>query len=100
MNLKCEADSSGGVYICTAFDGDKPRIVAGCQIEIERPLGHHTGGIYVDSKGWIAWPAPFYETVIRRFDWNDTLIALQLHLVGEGRMRLKDIYIRDLRRVD
>lgn len=100
MSFKCEADGSSGVYIRTAFDGDKPRIVAGCQIEIDRPSDHHMGGIYVGGKGWIAWRAPPSESVIRTFDWNHTLIALQLHSVGEGPMRLKDIYIRDLRRGD
>ena len=101
--------------------------MAGRQIEIDRTLGHHTGGIYGDGKGWIAWPAPQYESVIRPYDWNDMLIqvegnhyvvdlngirvldftypspgaeegpiALQLHSGGQGRMRFKDLYIRDL----
>lgn len=131
LRFKCEADGNSGVYIHTAFDGETPRIVAGRQIEIDRTLGHHTGGIYGDGKGWIAWPAPQYETVIRPFDWNDMLIqvegnryvvdlngirvldftypapgaeegliALQLHSGGEGRMRFKDIYVRDLREAD
>ncbi len=127
LRFKCEADGNSGVYIHTAFDGDTPRIVAGRQIEIDRTLGHHTGGIYGDGKGWIAWPAPQFETVIRPYDWNDMLIevegnhyvvhlngirvldftypspgaeqgviALQLHSGGEGRMRFKDIFVRDL----
>lgn len=127
LRFKCEADGNSGVYIHTAFEGDTPRIVAGRQIEIDRTLGHHTGGIYGDRKGWIAWPSPQYETVIRPHDWNDMLIevegnhyvvhlngirvldftypspgaeegliALQLHSGGEGRMRFKDIFVRDL----
>lgn len=127
LRFKCEADGNSGVYIHTAFEGDTPRIVAGRQIEIDRTLGHHTGGIYGDRKGWIAWPSPQYETVIRPYDWNDMLIevegnhyvvhlngirvldftypspaaeegliALQLHSGGEGRMRFKDIFVRDL----
>lgn len=127
LRFKCEADGNSGVYIHTQFDGDTPRIVAGRQIEIDRTLGHHTGGIYGDGKGWIAWPAPQFETVIRPYDWNDMLIqvlgnryvvnlngiqvldftypspgsedgpiALQLHSGGAGRMRFKDIFVRDL----
>ena len=127
LRFKCEANGNSGVYIHTAFDGDTPRIVAGRQIEIDRTLGRHTGGIYGDGKGWIAWPSPQYETVVRPYDWNDMLIevegntyvvhlngikvldftypspgaeegliALQLHSGGEGRMRFKDIFIRDL----
>ena len=127
LRFKCEANGNSGVYIHTAFDGDTPRIVAGRQIEIDRTLGRHTGGIYGDGKGWIAWPSPQYEAVVRPYDWNDMLIevegntyvvhlngikvldftypspgaeegliALQLHSGGEGRMRFKDIFIRDL----
>ena len=127
LRFKCEANGNSGVYIHTAFEGDTPRIVAGRQIEIDRTLGRHTGGIYGDGKGWIAWPSPQYETVIRPFDWNDMLIevegnhyvvhlngirvldftypspgaeegpiALQLHSGGEGRMRFKDIFVKDL----
>ena len=127
LRFKCEADGNSGVYIHTAFEGDTPRIVAGRQIEIDRTLGRHTGGIYGDGRGWIAWPSPQYETVIRPYDWNDMLIevegnhyvvhlngirvldftypspvaesgviALQLHSGGEGRMRFKDLFVRDV----
>ena len=127
LRFKCEADGNSGVYIHTVFDGETPRITAGRQVEIDRTLGHHTGGIYGDGKGWVAWPAPQYETVIRPDGWNDMLIqvegnryvvhlngiqvldftypspgseegpiALQLHSGGQGRMRFKDLYIRDL----
>jgi len=81
----------------------------------------------IEAKGWIVWPAPELETVIRSDDWNEMLIqvegnryitylngtkmidftypspgategviALQLHSGGQGRMRFKDIWIRDL----
>ena len=127
LRFKCEADGNSGVYIHTTFEGDTPKVTAGRQIEIDRTTGHHTGGIYGDGKGWVAWPAPQFETVIRPNDWNDMLIqvegnhyvvhlngiqvldftypspaseegviALQLHSGGEGRMRFKDLYIRDL----
>ncbi len=129
LRFKCEADGNSGVYIHTKFEGDTPRIIAGRQIEIDRTTEHHTGGVYGDGKGWVAWPAPEFETVIRPYDWNDMLIqvegnryivhlngiqvldftypspgseegviALQLHSGGEGRMRFKDIFIKDLSR--
>ncbi len=87
LRFKCEADGNSGVYIHTTFEGDTPRVVAGRQIEIDRTLGRHTGGIYGDGKGWIAWPAPQYETVIRPYDWNDMLIQVEgnhyvVHLNG------------------
>lgn len=129
LSFKCEADGNSGVYIHTTFKGDTPEVTAGRQIEIDRTTNHHTGGIYGDNKGWVAWPRPEFEAVIRPNDWNDMLIqvegnhyvvhlnglqildftypspgaedgviALQLHSGGEGRMRFKDIYIRDLSR--
>ena len=131
LHFKCEADGNSGVYIHTEFEGDTPRIVAGRQIEIDRTLNRHTGGIYGDGRGWIAWPSPQYETVIRPYDWNEMLIevegnhyvvhlngikvldftypspgseegliALQLHSGGEGRMRFKEIFVRDLSPLD
>ena len=127
LRFKCEADGNSGVYLHTAFEPGTSKVIAGRQIEIDRTLAHHTGGLYGDDKGWIAWPAPHLETVIKPNDWNDMLIlvegkryvvilngievldftypspkvnegviALQLHSGGEGRMRFKDILIRDL----
>jgi hypothetical protein len=129
LRFKCEASGNSGVYLHTAFEPGTATVTEGRQIEIDRTIGHHTGGIYGDGKGWIAWPAPELETVIRPHDWNEMLIqvegnryivhlngmqmldftypspgaeegviALQLHSGGEGRMRFKDIWIRDLSR--
>lgn len=129
LRFKCEADGNSGVYLHAEFAADKPDVTAGRQVEIDRRVGHHTGGIYGDGKGWIVWPSPDVETAIKPFDWNDLLIqvegnryrtylngvqmidytypspgstegviALQLHSGGEGRMRFKDIWVRDLAR--
>ena len=129
LRFKCEASGNSGVYIHTTFEPGTPKVIKGRQIEIDRAIGHHTGGIYGDSKGWIVWPAAELESVIRPNDWNDMrikvdgnryithlngvqmidftypspaatsgVIALQLHSGGDGRMRFKDIFIRDLSR--
>lgn len=129
LRFKCEADGNSGVYLHTSFEPGTVNVVEGRQIEIDRNIGHHTGGIYGDGKGWIVWPAPELETVIKPNDWNDMLIkveghryvvilngmqmidftypspgategviALQLHSGGEGRMRFKDLWVRDLSR--
>ena len=99
------------------------------QVEIDNRIGRHTAGLHGDRKGWIAWPAPENETVLRLWDWNEMLIqvegnrtrtrlngvamldftypnpgvtdgviGLQLHSGGGGRMRFKDIRIRDFTR--
>ena len=127
LKFKCEASGNSGVYIHTTFEPGTPKVIKGRQIEIDREIGHHTAGIYGDGKGWIVWPAPELETVIKPDGWNDLrisvvgkryithlngkqmidftyptpvatngVIALQLHSGGEGRMRFKDIRIRDL----
>ena len=127
LRFKCEASGNSGVFIHTTFEPGTPKVIKGRQIEIDRTIGHHTGGIYGDGKGWIVWPAPELETVIKPDDWNDLrikvignrhitylngvqmvdftypapgattgVIALQLHSGGEGRMRFKDLWIRDL----
>lgn len=127
LRFKCEASGNSGVYLHTAFEPGTAKVTQGRQIEIDRAVGNHTGGIYGDGKGWVVWPAPELETVIRSDDWNEMLIkvehnryitvlngvqmidftypspgategviALQLHSGGQGRMRFKDIWIRDL----
>jgi hypothetical protein len=127
IRFKCEADGNSGVYLRTKFKPGTVDVSDGYQVEIDRVLNHHTGGVYGDNRGWMAWPAPEFETVIRPYDWNDMLIhvmanrtivwlnsiqvldftnpeprsdtgsiALQLHSGGQGKMRFKDIFVRDL----
>jgi len=127
LRFKCEADGNSGVYLRTRFKPGTVDVSDGYQVEIDRVLNHHTGGLYGDGRGWMVWPAPEDETVLRPYDWNDMLIrvmgnrtivrlngvqvvdytnpnpkstdggiALQLHSGGQGKMRFKDIYVRDL----
>ncbi len=127
LRFKCEEDGNSGVYFHTEFKPGTVEITKGMQFEIDRTLDHHTGGLYGDNRGWIAWPSAEYEQVMRPTDWNDFLlqvegnhmvailngikiidftdpnpkssdgwIALQLHSGGEGDMRFKDIYVRDM----
>jgi hypothetical protein len=127
LRFKCEADGNSGVYLRTRFKPGTVDVSDGYQVEIDRVLNHHTGGLYGDNRGWMVWPSPEFETVIRPYDWNDLLIqvlanrtivtlngvrvldytnpsprsmdgsiALQLHSGGLGKMRFKDIFVRDL----
>ena len=129
IRFKCEADGNSGVYLRTRFKPNTVDVSEGYQVEIDRVLNHHSGGVYGDNRGWMAWPAPEFETVIRPYDWNDMLIrvvanrtivwlnsiqvldytnpspkstegviGLQLHSGGQGKMRFKDIFVRDLSR--
>lgn len=77
LRFKCEASGNSGVYLHTEFEPGTATVTQGRQIEIDRAIGHHTGGIYGDKKGWIAWPSPEFEAVIRPNDWNDMLIKVE-----------------------
>jgi hypothetical protein len=127
LRFKCEADGNSGVFFHSDFKPGSAAISQGLQFEIDRALGHHTGGIYGDGRKWLVWPSPENELVIRPDDWNEFLlkvegnryvarlngvivvdftdpkplsfdgyISLQLHSGGQGNMRFKDIFIRDL----
>ena len=129
LRFRCEVSGNSGVFFHTYFKPGTADVSQGLQFEIDQTLNRHTGGIYGDGRGWVVWPAPENETVVRQNDWNDYLlkvagnryvsrlngvlmvdftdpspksfdghIALQLHSGGEGDMRFKDIFIRDLRK--
>ncbi len=127
LRFRCEGDGNSGLFFRTDFEPGTANVQHGLQFEIDCRIGYHTGGIYGDGRGWIVWPAPENEAVVRYRDWNDLqvqvignryiarlngvlmvdftdpnpksfegYIALQLHSGGQGNMRFKDIYIRDL----
>lgn len=73
IRFKCEDDGNSGLYFHTEFKPGTVDIAKGMQFEIDRTLNHHTGGLYGDDRGWIAWPSPEYEQVMRPTDWNDFL---------------------------
>jgi hypothetical protein len=131
LRYRCEADTNSGVFYHSDIQEDISQIRF-IQVEIDNRIGNHTGGLHGDrlgkvSRGWIVWPAPEKEAVMRPWDWNEMLIqvegnrvqtwlngvrmidftypdpqnkdgviALQLHSGGGGKMRFKDIWIRDL----
>jgi len=76
LRFKCLAAGNSGVFYHSTF---KPGTVdiLGIQVEIDRVIGHHTGGLYGDGRAWIVWPAPENETVIRPLEWNDMLIRVE-----------------------
>jgi hypothetical protein len=77
LRFRCEADGNSGVYFHTDFKPGTVDVSQGKQVEIDRTLNHHTGGLYGEGRGWYAWPAPAYEQVIRPADWNDMLIKVE-----------------------
>ncbi len=77
LRFKCLADGNSGVYFHTDFTPGTVDVNQGRQFEIDRIIGHHTGGIYGDNRGWEAWPAVEYEPLIRPDDWNEMLMKVE-----------------------
>ena len=47
------------------------------QFEIDCKMMHHTAGVYAeDGRGWVVWPAPENEGVVRMGEWNDYLVEV------------------------
>jgi hypothetical protein len=118
LRYKCESPINSGVFYHSDIIEDIKQIRF-IQVEIDSRIGSHTGGLHGDrtqtdpGRGWIVWPAPENETVIRPYDWNDMLVQVegnrvrtrvngvqtfQLHSGSVARIRFKDIWIRDLGR--
>jgi hypothetical protein len=75
LRFKCEGDGNSGVFFHTEFKPGTADVSQGLQFEIDQVVGH-TGGIYGDGRQWIVWPAPEFEGVIHRNDWNDYLVKV------------------------
>jgi hypothetical protein len=77
LRFKCEADGNSGVFFHTDFKPGTADVSQGLQFEIDRIIGHHTGGLYGDDRQWIVWPAPELEPLIRPNDWNEYLLKVE-----------------------
>ncbi len=77
LRFKCLADGNSGVYFHTDFKPGTVDVSQGRQFEIDRTIGHHSGGVYGDNRGWEAWPAPEFEPLIRPTDWNEMLLKVE-----------------------
>jgi hypothetical protein len=65
------------VFFHSAFKPGTADVTQGYQFEIDCTMMHHTGGVYAeDSRGWLVWPAPENEGVVRMGDWNDYLVKV------------------------
>jgi len=77
LRFKCEGDGNSGVFFHVNFKPGTPNVTKGPQFEIDCTLGHHTGGVYEQTRKWIVWPSPENESVVRHGDWNDYLIKVE-----------------------
>lgn len=77
LKFKCEDDGNSGLYFRCDFEPDSVKLTQGLQVEIDRRLGYHSGGIHGVGRGWVAWPAAENEAVIRPYDWNELLVKVE-----------------------
>lgn len=77
LKFKCEGDGNSGVFFHTAFKPGTADVTQGLQFEIDCTLMQHTAGIYGDGRGWLVWPAPENEIVVRRGEWNEYLLRVE-----------------------
>jgi hypothetical protein len=97
LRYKCESPINSGVFYHSDIEEDISKIRF-IQVEIDNRVGNHTGGLHGDrapsgeSSGWIVWPAPENETVIRPYDWNEMLVQVQGNRV---RTRLNGVQMID-----
>jgi hypothetical protein len=76
LRFKCVEMGNSGVYFHTKFKPGTVDVSQGGQFEIDCNVTHHTAGVYDSIKGWLVWPAPENETVIRPSDWNEYLLIV------------------------
>jgi hypothetical protein len=77
LKFLCEGDGNSGVFFHTAFKPGTADVSQGLQFEIDCAINKHTGGIYGDGRGWVVWPAPEDEPVVRRGEWNDYVVKVE-----------------------
>lgn len=77
LRFKCVGDGNSGVFFHTGFKPGSVDTTQGMQFEIDCTMMHHTGGVYgEDGRGWVVWPAPENESVVRMGEWNDYLVEV------------------------
>ncbi len=77
LRFKCVGDGNSGVFFHTGFKPGSVDTTQGMQFEIDCTMMHHTGGVYgEDGRGWVVWPSPENESVVRMGEWNDYLVEV------------------------
>lgn len=77
LRFKCEGDGNSGVFFHTDFKPGTVDVSQGLQFEIDCTIMQHTAGIYGDGRGWIVWPSPENELVVRKGEWNEYLLKVE-----------------------
>jgi hypothetical protein len=93
LRFKCVGDGNSGVFFHSAFKPGTADVTQGMQFEIDCTMMKHTAGVYAeDGRGWVVWPSPENEGVVRMGEWNEYL----LEVVGNRyRSRLNGVMMVD-----
>jgi hypothetical protein len=78
LHVRFKADTLGnsGVFYHMTYEGDE--FGNGMQVEVDPAVNRHTAGLHEPrGRGWVVWPAPENETVIKPYEWNDLLITVK-----------------------
>jgi len=92
IRFECVTGGNSGIFYRTSFKPGTADVAEGYQFEIDRNLYHHTGGIYTARRGWIVWPSPENEFVIKPVDWNDYVLSA---VGNHHRARLNGVQVVD-----
>jgi hypothetical protein len=92
LRFKCEGDGNSGVFFHTEFKPGTADVSQGMQFEIDPTWYQHTGGLYGDGRGWIAWPAPENEFAVRKDEWNEYVLLVE---GNHYRARLNGVWVMD-----
>lgn len=80
LKFKVETPTNSGLFYHTTFEGEE--FVSGMQVEIDQRINRHTGGLHEPrGRGWVVWPAPENETVLRPEEWNELLVKVEKNRV-------------------
>jgi hypothetical protein len=77
LRFKCVGDGNSGIFFHTGFKPNSVDTIQGMQFEIDCNMMHHTAGVYAeDGRGWVVWPSPENEGVVRAGEWNDYFVEV------------------------
>ena len=90
LRFKCVGDGNSGVFFHTAFKPNSVDATQGMQFEIDCTMMHHTAGVYAeDGRGWVVWPAPENEGVVRKGSGTTTFLRWSGTATVRGLMALR-----------
>lgn len=93
LRFKCVGDGNSGIFFHTGFKPGSVDTTQGMQFEIDCKMMHHTGGVYgEDGRGWVVWPSPENESVVRMGEWNDYFVEV---IGNHYRSRLNGVQMVD-----